>query len=317
MVNFLFLLQSMLNPSSEQADKIYKLFNYFNIAALCMFLLVTVLAAYICIKYRKKKNDERKPDQFKGNNLLEAFMIGVPTLLVVFFFYKTIQVMRSVEPATEVYPQPDIIITSHQFWWEVEYPSAKVITANEIHLPVHKKILMELRSADVIHDWWVPELGNKMDCIPGHVNHLWLNINKAATYAGLCSEFCGAQHAWMRMDIVVQNTADYNNWLAATAAIAKVPSDSLAMKGASIFQATTCANCHRVNGTPAAGAIGPDLTHLFSRMKMLAGMMPVNEANLYKWIANPQQVKPGSKMPDFIYSKDTVNALVHYMTQLQ
>ena len=292
----------MLNPSSEQADKIYKLFNYFNIAALGMFLLVTLLTIYICIKYRKK-NDERRPDQFKGNNLLEAFMIGIPTLLVVFFFYKTIQVMRSVEPATEVYPQPDIIITSHQFWWEVEYPSVKVITANEIHLPVHKKILMELHSADVVHDWWVPELGNKMDCIPGILTISGSILIKrqplpacAASFAAPSTPGCEWILLYKMLLIIIVGSRLPQRWL-------RFQSDSLAMKGASIFQATTCANCHRVNGTPAAGTIGPDLTHLFSRMKMLAGMMPINQVNLYKWITNPQQIKPGSKMPDFIYIK--------------
>ena len=253
----------------------------------------------------------------KKNYTLEAFMIGIPTLLVAFFFYKTIAVMRSVEPETETYPSPDIIVTGHQFWWEVQYPAANVIAANEIHLPVHKKILIELRSADVIHDWWVPELGNKMDCIPNHPNHIWVTINKEADYDGVCSEFCGAQHAWMRMDIIAQNENDYNSWLTANSATASVPSDTLGVEGANVFQTGTCANCHKIDGTNANGNVGPNLTHLFSRKKMLAGMLTVSEDNLYKWISHPQRIKPGSSMPDFIYSKDTINALAHYMAQLK
>ncbi len=307
----------MLHPSSQQADKIYRLFNFFNIAALGMFVLVTSLTIYVCIKYRKKKDDKRTASKFTSNNVLEAFMIGIPTLLVAFFFYKTISVMSSVEPETDVYPSPDIIVTAHQFWWEVQYPTANFVAANEIHLPIHKKILIALRSADVIHDWWIPALGNKMDCIPGIVNHLWLNINDTATYSGLCSEFCGAQHAWMRIDVVAQTMKDYNNWVKANAAAAAAPADSLSLKGYQIFQGATCANCHKIDGTNANGNIGPNLTHLFSRKKMLAGMLPVSEDNLYKWISHPQAIKPGSKMPDFIFSKDTLNALVHYMTQLK
>lgn len=310
------LFQSMLNPSSDQADRIYRLFNYFNVAAFGMLGLVTFLTFYIIFKYRKK-DDDRKAAQFKGNNKLEALMIGGPTLLVAFFFYQTVKTINAVEPNVENYRQPDVIVTGHQFWWEVEYPKSGVVTANEVHLPVNKKVLLELRSADVIHDWWVPELGNKMDLIPNRVNHLWLNINKPATYAGVCSEFCGAQHAWMRLDVIAQDETSYNEWIAANSKKPIEPTGELALKGAQIFQAATCANCHKVEGTTAAGVAGPNLTHIGLRRKMLAGMMDVNEANLYLWISDPQKIKPGAKMPNFIYSKDTLNALAAYMSQLK
>ncbi len=200
----LYLLQSVNNPASQEAEKIHTLFNYFNIAAAGMLLLVGFLIVYICIKFRHRKGDSSEPKQTTGNKKLEALMIGGPTLLLVFFFYQTVAVMNSVSPPVDKNRQPDVVITGHQWWWEVDYPKANVVTANEVHLPVGKPLLMEMRSADVIHDWWVPELGNKMDLIPTKSNYLSLNINKPGTYIGACSEFCGAEHAWMRINVIAQ-----------------------------------------------------------------------------------------------------------------
>lgn len=306
---------SVESPASQQAEKITRLFNYFNIAAVGMLLLVSVLVIYITLKFRDKKGDTRQPSQTTGSTKLEAVMIGGPFLLLVFFFYQTVTVANEVSPTPN--RKPDVIITGHQWWWEAQYPNSKVITANEIHLPVGRQVLMELHAADVIHDWWVPGLGNKMDMVPGVKNYLWLHINKAGTYEGACSEFCGKQHAWMRIHVVAQSEADYNKWLQANAAEAAQPSDSLAMRGKTLFQSYTCANCHRIAGTGAKAMIGPDLTHVGSRQHLLTGLLQTSEGNLYKWINHPQQVKQGAYMPDFIMDKDTVRALAHYLEQLK
>ena len=312
-----FFCQSMLNPSSTQAHDIYALFRSFHIAAFGMLALIIFLSFFISIKYRKKKNDDSIPKQTTGNKTLEIFMIGIPTLLLIYFFYQSFITMKAVEPAVAEGSTPDIIITGHQFWWDANYNNTKVVTANEIHLPAGKKILLELRAADVIHSFWVPALGNKMDMIPGKPNFIYLNIDKPGTYAGLCSEFCGAEHAWMRMDIVAQSEADYAKWIAENETDAHPPMGSLATEGSTIFQTSTCANCHRIRGTDALGVIGPDLTHFDSRKKMLGGMMNVDSMNIYTWISGPQKVKPGSKMPDFIFNKDSLQALTAYLLQLK
>ncbi len=313
----IYLLQSIINPASQQAEKISRLFNSFNIAAACMLLVVSFLVVYICIKFRAKEGDSSAPAKTKGNNKLEALMIGVPTLLLAYFFYQTVTVEKAIAPAVDKSMKPDVIITGHQWWWEVEYPASKVISANEVHLPVGKHLLMEMRSADVIHDWWVPQLGNKMDLIPNINNYLWLDINKPGNYIGACSEFCGAQHAWMRINVIAQTQNDFNKWLAANASDAAKPSDTLAMTGERLFQEKTCGNCHRVKGTEATAIVGPDLTHIGSRQEILTGLMKNNEANLYEWINHPQQIKPGAHMPDFIFDKDSVNAIAHYLSGLK
>jgi len=315
-LNFI-ALPSVESPNSQQAEKITRLFNYFNIAAAGMILLISALVIYITFKYREKKGDTRQPSQNTGSFKLEAMMIGGPFLLLLFFFYETVTTEKSVLPSVEPNSKPDVIVIGHQWWWEVQYPNAKVITANEVHLPVGRQILMEMRSADVIHDWWVPGLGNKMDMIPEVNNYLWLNINKAGRYEGACSEFCGKQHAWMRIHVVAQSEADYNKWLQANATAAAQPVDSLAIKGKTLFQTYTCAGCHRIGGTEAKAMVGPDLTHVASRQYLLTGLLHTNEGNLYQWINHPQQIKQGAYMPNFILNKDSVRALAHYLAQLK
>ena len=233
-----------------------------------MLLLVIFLVTYISIKFREKKDDTSEPPQTHGNKKLEALMIGVPMLLLSYFFYETIHVEKQIAPPVKTAQQPDVIITGHQWWWEVEYPASGVITANEVHLPIGKHLLMEMRSADVIHDWWVPELGNKMDLIPNVDNYLWLDINKPGSYIGACSEFCGAQHAWMRINVIAQTQNDFNAWLTANASNAVATQDTIAMAGSKLFQEKTCSNCHRIQGTAAAAIIGPDLTHIGSRKEI-------------------------------------------------
>ncbi|MGH2647482.1 MAG: cytochrome c oxidase subunit II [Ginsengibacter sp.] len=313
----IYLLQSITNPASQQAERINHLFNSFNIAAAGMLLLVSFLVVYICIKFRAKKDDSSEPVQTKGNNKLEAVMIGMPALLLAYFFYQTVTIEKFVAPHVNKSMQPDVIITGHQWWWEVEYPASKVVTANEVHLPVGKHLLMEMRSADVIHDWWVPELGNKMDLVPNMNNYLWLDINKPGNYIGACSEFCGAQHAWMRINVIAQTQDNFNNWLTANQSNAVIPPDTLAITGEKLFQEKTCANCHRIQGTAANAIVGPDLSHIGSRQEILTGLLKNNEGNLYKWINHPQEIKPGAHMPDFILDKDSVMAIAHYLSGLK
>lgn len=313
----IYVLQSAENPSSLQAEKISEVFHNFYYAAGGMLLLVGFLIVYICIKFAAKKGDTSTPVQTSGSKKLEVFMIGIPTLLLTWFFYQTITTMRFVAPPVESGRQPDVVITGHQWWWEVQYPAYGVVTANEVHLPVGTSLVMEMRSADVIHDWWVPELGNKVDLVPNSRNYLSLYINEPGRYLGACSEFCGAQHAWMRISVIAQNDKDFKDWISQHQEQASKPKDRLSVTGARLFQTKTCGTCHRIQGTNATGNEGPDLTHLASRPGILTGLMENNYENLMKWIDHPQKIKPGVHMPDFKFEKDTLAALVSYLQQLK
>jgi cytochrome c oxidase subunit 2 len=308
--------QSIFDAASTQAEKINGLDNGFITAALSVLLLVIFLTVYISIKYRAKSNIDDEPAQINGNHTLEILMIAGPLVLVIVFFFWSVNTMSAVLPARGG-QRPDVVITGHQWWWGATYPALNVTAANEIHLPVGKKILMVFHSADVIHDWWVPALGGKMDMIPGIENYLWVTITKPGVYDGTCSEFCGQQHAWMRIRVVAQMPDDYGRWLKENAVNASVPHGPLAQSGQSLFMHATCSNCHSIKGTMAEGTQGPDLTHFAGRQTMLAGLMANTPANVNNWITDPQKIKPGAHMPRFIFSKDSVNALTAYLTQLK
>ena len=307
--------QSIFDSASPQAEKINRLSYGFLTVAAGVLLLVVVLTVYITIKFRSKENAS-EPRQITGNRKLEILMVSFPMVLVVIFFFWSLNTMNAINP-DRAGQKSDIIITGHQWWWEAVYPGSKVITANEIHLPTGRKLLLQLNSADVIHDWWVPSFGAKMDMIPGMDNFLWVTIDKPGVYEGTCSEFCGEQHAWMRIMVVAQNPADYNKWLLAHTIKTTIPNDSLANKGEVIFMNSSCSSCHSIQGTVAAGMEGPNLTHFASRQTMLSGMMDNNPQNVEKWLTNPQKIKPGAHMPRFIFSKDSVRAITAYLTQLK
>ncbi|HET7898203.1 MAG TPA: cytochrome c oxidase subunit II, partial [Flavisolibacter sp.] len=176
-----------------------------------------------------------------------------------------------------------------------------------------KPLLLKLLAADVIHDWWIPQFGNKMDMVPTQENFLWLTIKKPGEYWGICSEFCGAQHAHMRLKVVADTEDDYNQWLLAYQSTT-VQNTS---EGARLFQSMTCAGCHRISGTSARGRAGPDLSHLGSRSTLLAGLLVNNEQNLERFIRHPQQIKPGAHMPNFLLDDTTASQLAAYLYSLK
>ena len=310
----IFIFQSVLNPASTESREINTLFEQYAIAAAILLVMVSSLIIYICIRFRDKPGNP-VPRQISRNNRIEILMFLIPTILILGFFILTVRTIHRVMRPAE--GQPEVIITGHQWWWEVYYPATGVRAANEIHLPVNRNLLIELHSADVIHDWWVPEFGNKMDVVPGRNNHLWVNITKSGEFVGACREFCGSEHAWMRIKVFAEEESVYQFWQAENIKTANLPADEQAMTGLLLFQSRSCGSCHRISGTPSVASVGPDLSHLFSRSTMLSGMMPMNEQNLHAWISDPQLVKPDAKMPNFIFSKDSVDAIVHYLTQLK
>jgi cytochrome c oxidase subunit II len=190
-----------------------------------------------------------------------------------------------------------IALTGHQWWWQVNYtsdqPSQNFTTANEIHIPVGQPVRIELKSADVIHSFWVPELGGKTDLIPGQTNVTWIEAKKPGTYRGQCSEYCGQQHAHMALLVVASSADEFKAWRDAQL---KAPPAPTAIHGESDF-IQKCGVCHTVRGTPAQGIVGPDLSHLMQRHGIAAETLANNTGSLAGWISNPQAIKPGSLMP--------------------
>lgn len=210
-------------------------------------------------------------------------------------------------------------VTASQWWWSVRYKSdepARIFTiANEIHIPVGRPVRLELSSQDVIHSFWIPQLGGKMDVIPGQTNAMWLQADRPGVYRGQCGEYCGAQHAHMAMYVVADSLPDYVTWMREQLQDAATPSSEPLRQGAQAFLAH-CAACHAVRGTPAGGILGPDLTHLMSRSTIGAGLLRNTPGNLAAWIADAQALKPGSRMPTLALSGPDLSAVVTYLETL-
>lgn len=201
-------------------------------------------------------------------------------------------------PSTK--PAFTILVTAHQWWWELEYegknPSQSFTTANEIHIPIGVPVRFLLRSADVIHSFWIPPLNGKTDTIPGQTNVTWMEASKPGTYAGQCTEYCGLQHANMAIYVIAQTPADFQAWWNHQLADQPEATTPAAIAALDTFT-TRCGGCHTVRGTSAGGDVGPDLSHFLTRTTIAAGTLPNTRGNLSAWIADPQSIKPGAYMP--------------------
>ncbi len=212
-----------------------------------------------------------------------------------------------------------IHVTGEQWWWRVEYlEPARFSSANEIVIPVGRPALIDLASDNVIHSFWVPELAGKLDMIPGKTNRIRLLADEPGVYYGACAEYCGGPHALMLFRVRALPPADYARWLTREAGPALPPPEPLAAEGAALFGTLGCGGCHQVRGTPATGLAGPDLTHIASRLHIGAGILPNNKGTLGGWVANPQRLKPGVKMPAYsALSARELRALVSSMDGLE
>jgi cytochrome c oxidase subunit 2 len=307
---------SLFLTGSQEASNINTLFLQYMILAGTIILIVAGTIFIAAYRFRAKKRPGT-PEQVFGNKKLEITWTILPLIAVTFFFFLAVRTMREINAPFNKKAEPDIIIIAHQWWWDMRYPKYNIITANELHIPVGKKLLMRVQSADVIHDWWVPELGRKIDAVPGRLNYNWIEADTPGVYIGTCSEYCGMEHAWMRIHVYAQTQKDFDKWKENQEKIPPIPDTEPARTGALLFQSKTCANCHSIHGTPADSHIGPDLTHLGSRKTLLTGMLKNNRKNLLKWLKNPQKVKEGAHMPNFILTKDELNALVTYLEGLK
>jgi cytochrome c oxidase subunit 2 len=210
-----------------------------------------------------------------------------------------------------------IDVIARQWFWDVSYSGHAIRDANEIHLPVGRSVTIRLHSADVIHSLWVPALSQKVDAIPGRTNTVELEADRPGRFIGRCAEFCGLQHAQMRFVVVAQSDEDFAAWLARAEQVPPPPTDPHLIEGQQVFLGSSCVYCHTIAGTNASGTIGPDLTHVGSRLTLAAGTLPNAPGNLAGWIVDPQHVKPGNYMPGSDLQGDELQALLDYLETLR
>jgi cytochrome c oxidase subunit 2 len=305
-----------LAPVSPQAHALSALLIGTFFVLLAIFILVTTLVVLFCWQYRDRPGAPEARQIF-GWNTLEVIWtlipIGILTVFSVFMFAAD----RKADPPIPPGRKPDLQIIGHQWWWEINYVASGAVAANEVHIPVGKPILIDLRSADVVHDFWAPQLGRKIDAVPGHPNTLWIEADQPGTYMGECAEFCGVEHTWMRFRVIAQSDADFDAWQRAQLAIPPAPSAPDALAGAHLFADKTCVNCHTIAGTAGNQTEGPDLTHLGSR-EMLAGEATTNTPDeLFQWLKRPDAIKPQSHMPNFKLTDNEAHELVAYLEGLK
>ena len=304
-----------LDPQSPQARAIYDLGIVSTIVFVLIFVAVAGAIAYAIFRFRWREG-EPDPKQFAGSEKVEIIWTVIPFLIVVFLFALTLRGMNRADPPPA--PSPDLVVTGHQFWWEAQYPASGAVTANEIHIPVGTPLSVRLESQDVLHEFWVPELARKMTTVPGQPNHIWLQADKPGVYIGTCSEFCGVQHAWMRILVVAEEPSKFEEWQRAQLQPGQAATTDAAVKGLALFQTSSCMNCHAIRGVTGADArVAPDLTHVASRRQLGAGILENTPTNMRRWLKNPQHIKPGALMPDFNLTDQQLDELGTYLEILR
>jgi cytochrome c oxidase subunit 2 len=320
MITALFAVQKntavypVFDPHSPYARSIASLGHGVLYVMLGILIVVVGLVSYCTWRFREKPG-QASPKPIYGNVKLE---LGYTITFVILLGVISVFSIRSMGASDPPSHQPiNLLIVAHQWWWEVHYPKTDIVTANEIHVPVNQPERVGFRSADVIHDFWVPELGRKIDIIPGVENHSWFSADTPGTYYGRCAEYCGKEHAWMRILVIAQTSADFAKWEQEQEAVPAAPTGGAAAQGAKYFQEMSCASCHAIRGTDAHASIGPDLTHVASRQTLAAGRLENTEANLRDWLHEPDKLKPGCKMPNLHLTGEQLNSLVAYLETLK
>lgn len=308
--------QTTLVPKGLNAHLVNNLFGPIFWMATAVFVVVEGILIFAVFRYRQRDGDNRVPKQVHGNKRLEIAWTIAPAILVVVIVAMTFNTQRQLVEAKES-PSMTVEVIGHQWWWEFRYPGKGVVTANELHVPVGEVIELDVSSVDVIHSFWVPKLAGKVDAVPGHINQMWLRADEEGIYFGQCAELCGIQHALMRLRVIAEPRADFDDWLVKQRTPAAAPETDREIRGAELFAKGACIGCHTIAGTPGKGLTGPNLTHVGSRTTIAAGVLRNTPGNVYKWLLNPQKVKKGALMPNLNLSEEDALDLAAYLKSLE
>lgn len=318
--------QSALNNAGIQAERLGSLWWLFLGITATVYVIVMALLIVAFFRVRRARSGSEpdiKPDQGrdrKAGNIIKGG-IGVTALVVFVLMIISFRTGRAIDSLSLAQDPLEIKVTGQQWWWQVEYqdptPSNMVTTANEIHIPVGRPIKIDLVSHDVIHSFWLPNLHGKKDLVPNYPTTIFLQADEPGVYWGQCAEFCGYEHAKMRFMVIAEPQEDFARWYAAAQQPSQAPSTDSQTFGQQIFLKSVCTQCHTIQGTPANGRVGPDLTHVASKPYIASGVLQNDRENLMNWISDPQAIKPGIRMPMNTYSPEELNALVDYIQSLK
>ncbi len=306
---------STVFPSGSYAGMIVQLYVLIFLMAAAVFVGVEGFLVYSIIKFRRRSETDL-PAQVHGNTRLEITWTLLPAVVLLIIAVPTISTIFASDTVPPTANQR-ITVIGHQWWWEIRYPDLNIVTANELHLPAGQTAVFDLQTADVIHAFWIPRMGGKVDAIPNRENRLWFTPEETGEFYGQCTEFCGFQHANMKHRLFVDTKEDFERWVRQQAAPAAEPMSASARRGAQAFQNGSCVACHTINGTNARGLLGPDLTHVGSRKTIAAGVLDNTAENMARWIKDTQSIKPGNKMVISPPSDAEIADIVAYLQGLK
>lgn len=307
-------IQSALAPAGEQATRVAGLFWFMTVGGLAIWLGVVALALFYSRPHEPAPSRRRNRWLIVGGGVV--FPIVVLTILLAYG-------LAMIPPIVARAPEGSLLIDvgGEMWWWRVRYevPGREPVElANEIRLPVGAPVQFRLSSDNVIHSFWIPSLGGKMDLIPGRVTYFALRPTRTGVFAGVCAEYCGTSHALMRFYVEVMEPDAFEEWLRHQATPAAAPATPMAEEGQRVFTASGCGACHTVRGTDARARMAPDLTHVATRMSLAAGTLPNQPDAMRRWLAHPERIKPGVHMPAFgMLPPDDVAALTAYLEGLR
>jgi len=314
-------IANIFKPLATPAESEYHIAVFVLAITGAIFVVVGALIISTLIRFRRRSDDNshQEPPQVYGSNQIEVAWTVIPILIVFVLIGVSARVIAGVENASPPASTLHITLIGHQWWWEVEYPDFKLITANEIHVPASPDgktaTYLNLQSMDVIHSFWVPQLSGKTDLIPNRTNYTWIDPREPGIYLGNCAEYCGTQHANMLLRVIAHKPDDFEKWAAEQQKPAE--DDPQLSEARAAFESLACVNCHAVRGTAAVGKVGPDLTHLMSRQTIGAGVLTNTPEHLRAWVNDPQQAKPGCMMPSMKLTSPQLDQVVSYLESLK
>jgi cytochrome c oxidase subunit II len=308
-------VQSALDPAADEAARLSALSWILFIGAAVIFVGVMLLLLYAVVA----NPDRRRWLGHRRTVIAGGLVFPIVTLTALFTF--GLVLLRSSNVASRDNPI-SIEVIGEQYWWRVRYGAdgdrPALTTANELRVPVGRAVELAVTSADVVHAIWIPNFAGKIDMVPGRVNTLRFTVERDGVYRGICTEFCGDQHARMAFDVIALLPEAFEAWRRGEAGNAREPVTPLQEFGKIVFARGGCGSCHAVRGTEAQGQLGPDLTHIGSRRSLGAGSYPNNVGTLAGWIADTQHLKPGARMPSFSsFSGEELRAVASYLDNLK
>jgi len=284
-----------------------------------LILILICVLVFLCLTRfsTRASEDQPKPPpphpEYLG--LEVAWTVG-PALILLFIAVPSLRIVFRTQQSAPPTNALIINVTAHQWWWQFDYPSMGIHTANEVHIPVDRPVRFLLNSTDVIHSFWIPAMGGKRDVVPGHVNELTFTPQVTGEYIGECAEFCGLSHANMRFRVFVQSRVAFDDWRANQAGGPRLPTGGPARAGEQVYVTSACTTCHAIAGY-SSGYIGPNLTHFASRTTFAGSTLRNTPQNLAAWLENPQALKPGAQMPALGLRGTELNDLVAYLESLK